>query len=144
MKVFISPKLTFLYRSLSIYYKLNTHYTPPPLIFLLNILPLLAYSYLVNLPDISAMTNFPPRSSCSHPLCYIWSDPLATIRFVCYDPTQLYLIFSLLFDKLNLIFYDYLYFYHSNPIQSACSLFPNLISPLCSLELLILLKITYH
>ena len=58
----------------------------------------------------------------------IWSNP----------------IFSLLFDPLTLLCSDSIYSAHFNPIQSACSLFPALLSPRCSLELLILLKITYH
>ena len=43
--------------------------TPPPLsIFIPKTSTLLASSSIVNLPDISAMTNYPVRSSWSHPL----------------------------------------------------------------------------
>ena len=71
-------------------------------------------------------------------LCPLWSD------MILFNPIKYDLICSLLFDPLTPIFSDTLYSDQYNPIQSDRSLFPALLSPLRSLELLIFLKITYH
>ena len=85
--------------------------------------------YIVNLTDISAMMNYPLRSSCSHQL---WSDPLAPIQSVLYDMTQSNILFSLLFYPLNLILSDSIYSDHSNTIQSYWSILPDFFSSLRS------------
>ena len=149
MKFFISPKSPFPYLSFSLCYHLNTHYPLPPLpfslsFFLLKILPLFASSYLVNLPEISAIANSLLGPSCFHPLCPVWYDHLAPIQYAFSDPTQYDPILSLIFYPLTKFLSDYVYSVHSNPIQYACLLFTDLLSPLRSLELLVLLKITYH
>ena len=137
------PQLLWLY-ALLLHIPLDSHPEVSAHLFLLKIAPLLSSSSLVNLLDISAMTNYPLRSFCSHPLCYVWYDSISPIRYGCSDLTQFDIIFSLLFYPLNLLFYDSLYSDHSNPIQYARSLFSALLSPLRLSELLVLLKITYH
>ena len=113
-------------------------------IFFLKILPLCASSSLVGHPDISAIKNSLLRSSCSHTLYSVWSDPLDPIRYVCSDLTQSDIIFSILFGPLTMLFSDSISSSHSNPIQHSRSLFLALLSPLRSSEPLVLLTITYN
>ena len=77
MKVFISPKLPFLYRSLSIYYKLNTHYTSPPLFF--------SSTYCLSLPT------------------HILSTFRTFLRWRIFLPDLLALIRSAIFDLILLL-----------------------------------------
>ena len=127
---------------LSLKYSSPTY--PTPSLFIPKILPLLASSSIVNLQEISAMMNDPLRYSCSHLICFVWPDPHAPIQYICSDTTQFKLIFSLLFYPLTLLFYCFIYSAHSNPIQSVCSLFSALLSPIHSSKILILGKINYH
>ena len=146
MTIFISPKSPFPYLSFNIWYLLNTHYPP--------INPRL-YIYNQNIaPSCLLIYCQPSGHFCnekfSFPLfllssdCSVWTDHIAQIQYFFSDTTKSNIIFSLLFYRLTLIFSDYLYSSYSNPIQSIHSLLPAMLSPLCPLELLILLKINHH
>ena len=86
----------------------------------------------------------------------LWYNILALIRsteilfsLIWYDsnrsnPIPSDIIFSIPFDTLTLLCSDSLYSAHSIQIQSSCSLFPDLISPLHSSKLMNLLKIIYY
>ena len=103
---------------------------PPPLplfLFLLKMLPLLASSYLVNPPDISANNQFSsPLFLLSYALLCFGSDPPDPIRSVRSDPTRSDLTFLLFFfNSLTLLFFDCLYSANSNP-NPICSPPPSL------------------
>ena len=68
----------------------------------------------------------------------LWSDLIQS------NAIQSNIMLSLIFYPLTLLCYKNLYFDHSNTVQYSCLVLPDFISILHSLELLILLKTTYH
>ena len=70
----------------------------------------------------------------SNQICSLWSDIIQS------DPIQSNIIFSLLFDPLTMFCYDPRQFGQPKPIQPAISLFPYMLSPLCSSKLQFFLK----
>ena len=78
MIIFIFPKSPFFYLSLSFLYHLNT--PPPPSFYFFSKFHSSLPSHLLSTFRIfPKMTNYSLRSTCSHSLCSVWSDPLVPI-----------------------------------------------------------------